>query len=281
MKIRNIILMLWDWKIPYIQMLAPFFIMIAALYWNLMDELFQYIQTTDYFYVNLILIFSQHFICLKYISIFLIIPLLWFFTVHFIFNKDSVLNHGNIYHDHSYFSYFVCSKFLGYKKCNLKNTPIPTQFQLIMNDTFKEFIYDEGIHEAPKNEKMPAVRYENIDNIACCINIVLSDTYLIEKKQLPPDVLNLYTIYIERHGVRSSHVRYASEKFVKTVLDTVRNFNPCVEEINIFATLNTKNCYNIVKEVFCTGGRDNIKHIYVYQQNASGARLFINRVKIF
>ena len=44
-------------------------------------------------------------------------------------NKEETLNHGKFYHKHLYFSYWVCSKILGYKKCDLRNVPIYLQFK--------------------------------------------------------------------------------------------------------------------------------------------------------
>lgn len=55
-------------------------------------------------------------------------------------NKNKTLNNGNIYHDHSYLWFWLCSKILGYEKCNLVLVPIYMQFKLVINDVFSEFI---------------------------------------------------------------------------------------------------------------------------------------------
>ena len=196
-------------------------------------------------------------------------------------NREEVLNCSGIYHKHSYMGYCFCSGILGYKKCNLRLVPIYLQFKLVINGVFAEYIYNEGIRETPKNEKEAEVHCENNSSYTQKINLILIDTYTIEKGQLPADVLNLTSIYVKRYGSKNNHVRYLSEKFVKKVLNTVRQLPEIVTEINIFATLNPSNCYNIAKEVFSTGGRDHIKHLWVYQQDGESPRHFTKKMKIF
>ena len=196
-------------------------------------------------------------------------------------NEDYTLNRSGIYHKHSYLGYCFCSGILGYKKCNLKLVPIYLQFKLVINGIFAEYIYNEGIHEALKNEKKTKVNYENMSSYTQKINLILIDTYTIEKGQLPADVLHLTSIYVERYRRKNDNVRYSSDKFVGEVLNIVRQLPEVVTEINIFATLNPSNCYNIAKEVFSTGGRDHIKHLWVYQQEGEAPRHFTKKVKIF
>ena len=51
-------------------------------------------------------------------------------------NKSSLLNTGDLYHDHLYAGYWICSKILGYRKCSLIRVPIAMQFKLVIRDTF-------------------------------------------------------------------------------------------------------------------------------------------------
>ena len=170
---------------------------------------------------------------------------------------------------------------MGYKKCNLRLVPIYLQFKLIIKGIFNEYICNDGIHEAYKNEREAEVHRENDSNYTQKINLILADTYAIQKGQLPADVLNLTSIYVERYRSKNDNMRYSSDKFVRKVLNTVRQLPEVVTEINIFATLNPLNCYNIAKEVFSTGGRDHIKHLWVYQQEGEAPRHFTKKVKIF
>ena len=163
----------------------------------------------------------------------------------------------------------------------MRLVPIPLQVKLILNDIFKEYICSEGIHDSPKSEKAPQIKLENNSCFTRYVNLVLIDTYEIYKEQLPPEVQSLTTIYIRRYRSKNDNTRYSSEKFVEAVLNEVRHLPETTTELNVFATLNPANCYNITKEVFGTGGRDYIRHLYVYRQEKDPPRHFNGKVKIY
>lgn len=187
-------------------------------------------------------------------------------------NKGSILNSdNNIYHYHSFTGYWICRYLLGYKKCNLKLVPIPMQFKLVVNGIFPEFIVDKGIHSATENE-IVKVREPQNQKYTTKVNLAISDTYKVRIDQIPSSV-NSYTL-IEIDRSSDDHTRYNSEKLVATVVSTVRNLPQTVAEINVFATTNPENTYNIANEAFATGDRDNIQHLYVFSQESRGNRNF-------
>lgn len=195
-------------------------------------------------------------------------------------NKGIILNpNNNIYHNHSFVGYCVCRYLLGYTICSLKLVPIPMQFKLVVNGIFPKFIVDKGIHSDLENEKVRIRKPEN-QKYTIKINMIISDTYQVRLDQLPCSV-NAYTnVEIDRSS--ADHTRYNSEKLVSAVISTVRNLPETVSEINVFATTNPANTYNIANEAFATGDRDSIRHLYVFSQGSTGNRNFKEKgVKIY
>ncbi len=80
-------------------------------------------------------------------------------------NKNKILNNGNIYHDHSYLWFLLCSKILGYEKCNLVLVPIYMQFKLVINDVFSEFIVTNNISEEKTSSKIIYINCDNKDSL--------------------------------------------------------------------------------------------------------------------
>lgn len=187
-------------------------------------------------------------------------------------NKEAILNSdNNYYHNHFYISYLFCARILGYKKCRLKNVPIPMQIKLAVNGVFETFIVDEGIHDAPKEDRVVVTRSKD-KHYTSTVNLIVSDTYKTTISQLPGNVLSFTTIEIDRSS--SDHMRYRSEKLVKQVISTVRNLPKNVVQINAFMTTNPSNTYRIAKEAFATAERDRTKHLYVFQQETEEPRNF-------
>ncbi len=195
-------------------------------------------------------------------------------------NKKVIINKdNNTYHKHTYIFYWACASILGYKQCRLKDVPIPMQIKLATNSVFDKLVVDEGVHEAQKNEKIK-VTITNDNPLTSTVNIIISDTYKATISQLPGTVLQFTTIEIDRSS--GDHMRYLSDKLLKTVTSTIRDLPKTVVEINAFLTTNPSNTYRITKEAFVTAGRDRIKHLYVYQQEREEPRNFEpKRTKIY
>ena len=192
-------------------------------------------------------------------------------------NKETILNSdNNTYHNHFYLSYLICAKILGYRHCSLKNVPIPMQVKLVTNGVFEKFIIGEGIHDAPKEDKVTVTQSKN-DSSTSTVNLVISDTYKATIGQLPGSVLNFSTIEIDRSS--SDHMRYGSEVLVKELISTIRNLPKNVVVLNAFMTTNPANTYRIAKEAFATAGRDRVKHLYIFQQKSEDPRDYKDKGK--
>ena len=196
-------------------------------------------------------------------------------------NGNRVLNKGNRYHRRSMFGYWLYSHVLGYGKCSLIRVPIADQYRLVLSDMFNE--YELGNYEKASDEEIVSVRrfgsplHSNIlqqnemanepdiridaDNIF----IAISDTYPIKDAMLPEQCNKQNTIIIQRIVNKEDNKRYESKTLTHKVLNVIRHIDREVV-VNVLPTTNVSNTYNIVNEVFKTGGQDNIKHLYVYPQ---------------
>lgn len=196
-------------------------------------------------------------------------------------NSNKVLNKGNRYHRRTMFGYWLCSYVLGYGKCSLIRVPIADQYKLILSDMFNE--YDKGSYEKASDDEVISVRkygsplhssllQENVvengvdirmdtDNIF----IAISDTYPIKDEMLPDKCNAHNTIVIQREVNKEDNKRYESKALTAKVLNVIRHLEKEIV-INVLPTTNVINTFNIVNEVFKTGGQDNIKHLYVYPQ---------------
>ena len=182
------------------------------------------------------------------------------------YNKESKLNKGNGYHSHYYLAYLYCRYVLGYNTCNLKLVPVPMQFKIVTHELFSKYIYNEGIHSIdPEIDEVRITKRGDFKHTSY-INLVLADTFSIETDQIPENVKGYPTIIIDR-TIKRENTRYDSENFVKKTIAEVRGLPNNITSINVFGTLNPMNCYNIATEVFVTGGRTHIKHLYVFPQN--------------
>lgn len=184
------------------------------------------------------------------------------------FNAIDILNKGSDYHDHYYVSYCFCRYVLGYKKCCLTRVPIYMQFKLVLADLFPEYLYTDGIHEL-ESDMISVVRSGECNDT---VNLIISDTYRIDRGQLPGSVQGFASIYVGRQTI--DKVRYHNEDLVKSVVETVRSLPPSVVNVNVFATTNPWNTYDIAKEAFATGSRDAIERVYVFQQSSTSERVF-------
>lgn len=196
-------------------------------------------------------------------------------------NEKKVLNKGNRYHRRTMFGYWFCSHVLGYRKCSLIRVPISDQFKLILSDTFDE--YELGDYEKASADEIVSLRrygrpaqssllQQNIvandadiriesDNIF----IAISDTYPIKDEMLPNQCNESNTVIIQRLINKEDNKRYESNVLTAKVLNVIKHINKEVI-VNVLPTTNACNTYNIVNEVFKTGGQDNIKHLFVYPQ---------------
>ncbi len=179
-------------------------------------------------------------------------------------NKSSLLNTGDLYHDHLYVGYWICSKILGYKKCNLIRVPVAMQFKLVIRDTFVDYDYGQDNDYRDIDDENIKIKSPS-NNYSSTVNLVLSDTYPVFKEMLPTSTSDLSTIWIQRDNKNDS-VRSYSKKFRESVQNTVRQLPNNVCAINLYPTLNPKHSYWIARNVFKLGGRSNIRILTIFSQ---------------
>jgi hypothetical protein len=214
-------------------------------------------------------------ICIAIVLAFLMIALF-----HKI-NGNKVLNKGNRYHHRTMIGYWICSYILGYGKCSLIRVPIADQFKLILSDMFSEYNYGK-YDKINETESISVRRYgnplyssllqqnttANVSNIKfkdVNVYIAISDTYPITDEMLPDICNENNTIIIQREKNKDDLTRYESKELTKTLLNILKQIDNKVS-VHIFPTTNPVNTYNIANDVFKTGGRDNIEHLYIYPQ---------------
>lgn len=187
-------------------------------------------------------------------------------------NADVVMNRRyNPYHDYCYAWYWFCARILGIKSCNLVNVPIYMQIKLIIRGTFYNYPLQDEDYPIVEPEPECCVSKTHGNKDKMIINIILEDTFPIEEKQLNKSTRELYTIKISRYN--GSNDRHFSNKFVEETEKVIKEFKR-IDTVNLFATTNPKNTVHIARRVFGSVDRGNIGHLFVFQQNKDGIRMF-------
>ncbi|MDG6896623.1 hypothetical protein A6A19_01085 [Actinobacillus delphinicola] len=187
------------------------------------------------------------------------------------YNSKRYINKGNLYHNKPYWWYWMCSKILNYNKCNLILTPIYMQYKLVIQDTFCEYFFDKISFQYEKRKVF--CDYSNKENkFKGQVNLIISDTYPINKCQIPYKLRENYTIALERER-KNLGERIYSKELINKVVEEVKLLE-YGDTVNIFSTTNPKNTYEIAKKAFVSGGRNNIKCINVFQQLSTKNRAF-------
>lgn len=192
-------------------------------------------------------------------------------------NKNKTLNNGNIYHDHSYLWFWLCSNILGYEKCNLVLVPIYMQFKLIINDVFNEFIVTNNISEEKTSSKIMYINCNNKDSLE--YNLILEDTYSINDFQIPPEKKQLPTIKVINSETKNEGVRRYNPNFVESVVKEIRAL-PKGVLINLFATTHAQHNYEIAKQSLTLADRGNVDRAFIYQQEKDKDRKFTKEYKV-
>ena len=189
------------------------------------------------------------------------------------------LNHTNRYHIEKYWGYWVCSKILGIRRCELKLVPIPIQYKLLFDDTFSDFVLPDGIEQVPEPQMIHMECFgECIDKCNNC-NLIIADTYSITRSQLPDECKNYYSVAIYSSSI--GPVRYYKPDLVHKIRDVIHHLPLHISTLHIFATTNpVNNCY-IVKTALNTGGRDHLEKIMVYFQSSSENRDFQHGMEVY
>lgn len=189
-------------------------------------------------------------------------------------NSEYVMNKNSAYHDYSYVWYWFCAKILGIKKCNLILVPISTQFKLVIRGTFPDYPLDLNDYPSISEENACLIAVSNVDAGTDEVNLVIEDTYEILDSQIPEEKRSLQTIRVSRCD--GTNNRHFSQKLIDAVNGTVRQ-KGSIPRLNVFATTNPMNSKQIAMNAFVQGGRGNVAHLYVFQQESKGNRVFNKR----
>lgn len=176
-------------------------------------------------------------------------------------NKDKEYAKTDIYGDFPIIVYYIAWLFLGYKKVNLKMKPIPLQFKLLNLNVLKCFDDTEYLD---KDYKYSVLHEGIINKNTNQVNIIVSDTYPIEKSKIPENVKNNYTIYINRKG--ESGIRIHSQNLIETLIKEIQSYKKYCKIFNLFLSTPASTNKSIYEQVFHTGLRDKFI-INIYQQD--------------
>lgn len=190
-------------------------------------------------------------------------------------NKEKIFNEEDGYFDYPYFVYFYVSKVLNYGTCSLINVPVEKQFRLVLNRTFGDFKQGDYTHiEDEVIEEM-----EFFDKTSFEVNLILSDTYPLDKQKLPSNKQELPTYKIQSRA-NPDNLRVYNEKFVNQARIIVSNLSQKYNRINVFSYANPRHNYEIINACFRTGKRSGFSEVYVYRAGEKPNYLFKKGFKI-
>lgn len=184
-------------------------------------------------------------------------------------NSRKEFFNGDIYGDIPICFYYI-AKFLGYKKISLIRKPYDIQFKVLMRDLF-EIIEDNIEEDEDVNVQIDKTNFKYSNNLREC-NLIIADTYPIDKEQIPENKRNLDSIWIKREKSKIS-TRVYSPKLINEVSENAALIQKTGAKINLYLTTNTKNTERIVKDVFMKGDRSNY-NIELFLQESKGNRKF-------
>ena len=149
------------------------------------------------------------------------------------------------------------------------------QFKLVIKSTFSEYPLNENDYPCLIDEPKIAVIKSSWESDLSEINMILEDTYPIEPKQIPRQKRKLPTIKISRND-ENDVGRHFSQKLIESVINEARGLSNGTT-VNVYATTNPMNTFNIANRAFKNATRGNIAELYVYQQESTGNRLFVRK----
>lgn len=243
-------------------LIAPTIVNLAGIIKTLLGDVSPTIENAKYYY----LMISGNWTMGSLIAIYVL------FHIVRKSNKEKIYNRGNIYHNKPYWWYWLCSKILGYEKCNLILVPIYTQYKLILRDTFEEYPFEESLFPQKECQINVERKINETNDTSKDINLIIQDTYPIFDNQIPSNFKPNTTISVKRSCLRFGE-RVYSKELVDSIVQEIRELNDDIT-LNIFSTTNPKNTFEIVKKAISLAERGNVKHVNVFQQNRDGERNF-------
>lgn len=184
-------------------------------------------------------------------------------------NSKREFFNGDIYGAIPMFFYYI-ARFLGYKKISLIRKPYDIQFKVLRKDLF-EIVEDNIEEDKEVDVETDKTNFKYSNNLREC-NLIIADTYPINKEQIPVNKRNLDSIWIKREKSEIA-TRVYSPKLINEVSESVSIIQKTGAKINLYLTTNTKNTEKIVKDVFMKGDRSKY-NIEVFLQESNGNRRF-------
>ncbi len=161
-------------------------------------------------------------------------------------NSNKEFFNGDIYGDIPILFYYI-AKFLGYKKLSLIRKPYNIQFKVLRKDLF-EIVEDNIEEDGDVNIQVDKTNFKYSNNLREC-NLIIADTYPIERDQIPENKRNLDSIWIKRDKSKKA-TRVYSPQLVNEVSENVALIQKAGAKINLFLTTNTKKYRENCKRCF-------------------------------
>lgn len=212
------------------------------------------------------------------LAIAIVLVISFYLLCRYKINSKHTMNTQNCFHEYPYWWYMYCSKFLGFKTCNLVLVPNYLQYKLVINQVFDEFLPEQKEYPEVEDDTISVTTF-NERKRGGDINLIISDTYPINIDKLPNNTKELYTIIISRDKNVSDNSRHYSPKLIETVTNQVRSFNNGTD-LNVYSSVNPFNAQRIAEQAFKQGDRGPIEHLSVYKQERVNWK-FTEPVKIY
>lgn len=174
----------------------------------------------------------------------------------------------DLYGNYPIIIYNVAFYLLGFKIVNLKMKPIPLQFKLLHQ---KNFNFIDDTYYSPNEFDYNVSYFGKIDNNTKQINIIISDTYVINENMIKKSISKNYTIKIDRVG--QVGVRTNSKKLIDILINEIQKNKSTCKEFNLFLSTPASINKSIYQQVFQTGGRDEFI-LNIYQQDNKNNFIF-------
>lgn len=113
--------------------------------------------------------------------------------------------------------------------------------------------------------------------------LILEDTYEIKNNQIEDQISKINSnnrIWIKISRYDGTKIRKYDLSFINAIRQVIAQY-AANTTLHIFATTNPKNNIGIFEQCFASLERDNIKQIYVYEQNKDGERIFDKKYRVF
>ena len=144
------------------------------------------------------------------------------------------------------------------------------QFKILRRDLF-EIVEDNIEKDENVNVEIDKSNFKYSNNMREC-NLIIADTYPINKNQIPENKRSLDAIWIKREKSVIA-TRVYSPKLINSVSESAALIQKKGAKINLFLTTNTKNTERIIKDVFMKGDRS-IYNIEIFLQKSDKNRSF-------